>query len=174
MTTSPSNQARRELADITEKLAELESMTVGQLAAKYQDLFGRPSRSRNKGYLKKQIAWRIQELAEGGLSERAQQRIAELMPEAPAILNSMGRKNRRSQTAAGAPARDRDSRLPGPGTILERQFGGRSHRVLVLPDGFEYEGQVYRSLSYVARVITGTRWNGFTFWGLNDGGTQSK
>lgn len=174
MTTSPSHQARRELAGFTEKLVELESMTVGQLASRYLELFGRPSRSRNKGYLKKQLAWRIQELAEGGLSELAKQRIAELMPDAEALLMSMGRRSRRLKTAPAAPRREWDSRLPPPGTVLERHFGGRSHRVLILADGFEYEGNTYRSLSQVARVIAGTRWNGFTFWGLNDGGTKNQ
>jgi hypothetical protein len=61
----------------------------------------------------------------------------------------------------------RDSRLPAPGTLLTRDFKGRTHVVKVLTDGFEYEGRTYRSLSAIAGEIAGTRWNGFLFFGLN-------
>lgn len=174
----PPPRVRRELADITRKLSDLETMTVGELAAKYQELFGQPSRSRNKGYLRKQVAWRIQELAEGGLSEKAKRRIAELAPEAEALLRSMGNKGRRRGTET-PPAKygishERDPRLPPTGTILRRIFQGREYSVKVLDEGFEFEGSVYRSLSQVAREIAGTRWNGFTFFGLKNGDTTSE
>ena len=57
--------------------------------------------------------------------------------------------------------------MPQPGTLLTREFKGKVHVVKVLDDGFEYEGRRYRSLSKIATEIAGTRWNGFTFFGLD-------
>ena len=71
-------EARHDMADIAKELATLKQMSVSELHEKYREVFGEPSRSRNKDYLRKKVAWRIQELAEGGLSERARGRIAEL------------------------------------------------------------------------------------------------
>jgi hypothetical protein len=81
MTDSRSNAsiaARREVADVTRQLVALHDLSAHELAIKYEELFGKPSRSHNKAFLRKRIAWRIQELAEGGLSAAAQQRIEEL------------------------------------------------------------------------------------------------
>ena len=64
----------------------------------------------------------------------------------------------------------RDPRLPLPGTILRRQYRGRVVQVTVLREGFEYEGEVYRSLSAVAKAVTGSHWNGLLFWGLTKKG----
>ena len=63
-------------------------------------------------------------------------------------------------------------RLPIPGTVLTRKYRGRLIEVTVLPKGFEWEGEVYRSLSAVAKAVTGSHWNGFLFFGLNDGDDQ--
>ena len=60
----------------------------------------------------------------------------------------------------------RDSRLPSPGTLLKRTFNDKEHTVRVLEDGFKYNDKPYRSLSAIAREITGTSWNGFGFFGL--------
>ena len=72
--------------------------------------------------------------------------------------------------AAPAPAKSshRDPRLPSPGTIIVKQYRGNEIRVLVLDDGFEWEAQHYRSLSAVARAVTGQRWNGLLFFGLTE------
>ena len=75
---------REAAAGTAAKLRTLEQMTVGELAEKYREVFGEPTRTRNKEYLKKRIAWRIQELAEGGLTPRALELIERLAPEAPA------------------------------------------------------------------------------------------
>jgi hypothetical protein len=63
-----------------------------------------------------------------------------------------------------------DARLPMPGTILSRDYKGRRISVEVRETGFDYDGKIYRSLSAVAQAVTGTKWNGFLFWGL----TKSK
>ena len=153
------------------QIAALKDMTVADLREKYHEVFGEETRSRHKDFLWKRIAWRLQELEEGGLSERAKRRAAELANEADVRV--------RAPTGAfdaGLPAhartrkipfsRPHDERLPMPGTVLTREHKGRVLRVTVLDDGFEYEGKVHRSLSSIAEQVTGTRWNGFLFFGL--------
>lgn len=146
-------------------LAALGSLTVAGLARKYEELFGTPSRSRNKEYLRKRLAFRIQELAEGGLSPKALARIEELNRNAPPLGSRAAAKAARApEPGTQDPAPSRDPRLPAPGTVLTRLHGKTEHRVGVLDVGFEYEGKPYRSLSMIAREITGTSWNGFLFF----------
>ena len=154
------------MATLSEQLVVLEKMTVGELAEKFREVFGFPTRTRNKPYLRKRLAWQVQALAEGGLSERALAKIEELAPLAPVRW----RPERASGDShdAGAPiqARPRDSRLPAIGSIVARVHQGVEHQVTVLADGFEYQGQRHASLSQIARLISGTPWNGFLFFGL--------
>ena len=163
-------QARRAIADIPQQLAALRGMTVSQLREKYREVYGEPSRSRNKDYLRKKVAWRIQELAEGGLSERARSRIDELSANVPVRWRSSG--NGAATTAPATAALNaatpstRDPRLPEPGTVISREHDGVEHRVTVLEDGFEYRGARFASLSKVARAISGTNWNGYLFFSL--------
>ncbi|TQF10734.1 DUF2924 domain-containing protein [Myxococcus llanfairpwllgwyngyllgogerychwyrndrobwllllantysiliogogogochensis] len=181
--------ARQQLADLPQQLAALASMSVPELAEKYQELYGEPTRSRNRDYLKKRLAFRIQELAEGGLSARAIARISELgdkLPERwrmrqveetkPSAPPPPSAPDGRAAAADGsaAAADGRDARLPPPGTVLTRVFKGAQHRVTVREGGIEYEGQLHRSLSFVAKLITGTAWNGYSFFGLKDGGSKQK
>jgi len=152
---------------ITGQIAALRRMTVGELREQWQRLYDEPTRSRNKDYLWKRLAWRVQELAHGGLSDRAKQRIEELAP------NGFVRARTPNVAIPAAdPAKPavphRDPRLPSPGALLTRQYHGNEIRVLTLDDGFEWEGQHYRSLSAVARAVTGQRWNGLLFFGLTE------
>lgn len=145
------------MRDVTDQLMALRSMTVGELRRRYDELFGAPTRTRNKDWLRKKLAWRIQELAEGGLTPRATAKIDELAADAPA------RHNR----PPGEPDLAlRDPRLPPVGAVLTRHYEGEDHRVTVLADGFEYAGRRFRSLSAVALEITGTVWNGHRFFRL--------
>ena len=155
-------------ADVTTQLAALRSLTVGELADRYRQLYGEPTRSRNKDYLRKKLAWRIQELAEGGLSERARARIAELAPDAPVRWRTpLPAFPAAIEPAAEANAPpERDPRLPPVGAVIAREHAGVKHAVTVLADGFEYAGERYASLSKIARRITGTAWNGFLFFNL--------
>ncbi|HEV2293856.1 MAG TPA: DUF2924 domain-containing protein [Tepidisphaeraceae bacterium] len=150
-------------------IAALRTMSAGQLREKYVEVFGEPSRSGNKDYLFKKIAWRVQSLAEGGLSERARRRAEELARDAD-IRTTIPRP---PKVAVNAPVRTTTlklptphDRLPIPGTLLTRTYRGKHVAVTVLADGFDYEGQVYRSLSAVAKVVTGSHWNGHLFFGL--------
>lgn len=151
--------------DTAARIAELQEMPMKYLHRAYYELFEEPTRSRNRDYLVKKLSWRIQEITEGGLSDRAKARIDEL-------ASKPAPRSRRRHRATGAPSRAarrklrRDSRLPEVGTVLTREHDGVEHEVIVLEDSFEYDGETYRSLSAIARVITGTVWNGWTFFGL--------
>jgi hypothetical protein len=151
------------VADLGAQLAALDKLTVAELVEKYREVFGVPTRTRNKDYLRKRVAWRIQELAEGGLSERALARIEQLAPEAPVRWRTPVPP---ADAAAIEAPPSRDPRLPPVGSVLHRTHGGVDHQVTVLDGGFEYQGERYASLSRVARVIAGTPWNGFLFFGL--------
>jgi hypothetical protein len=143
--------------DVLDQIAALRKLSVGGLREKYRELFGEETASRNKTYLFKRIAYRIQEKKYGGLSERARKRAEELAKDAPI---------RRGRLKLELPAQKRDPRLPTPGTVLVRTFGERDHEVKVLKDAFEYKGKTYSSLSAIAKEVTGTSWNGFGFFGL--------
>jgi len=171
-TGNPSPQSdRKTAASIARELASLEEMTSGELAEKYREVFGEPTRTRNKQYLRKRIAWRIQERAEGGLSPRALERIEQLAPLAPVRWRApVARKDSVTPRPVPITGPARDPRLPPLGTVLVREHGGVEHKVTVLADGFEYNGERYRSLSKVARLITGTAWNGYLFFFGRAGG----
>ncbi|MDC0714278.1 DUF2924 domain-containing protein [Stigmatella sp. ncwal1] len=164
--------ARQQLADVPQQLAALASMSVPELAEKYLEVYGEPTRSRNKGYLQKRLAFRIQELAEGGLTARAVARIAELGDTLPERWRMRQVEERKPATPPPAPADGRDTRLPPLGTVLTRVYKGKQHQVTVREGGFEYEGQLHRSLSSIAKQVTGTAWNGFSFFGLKSGSSK--
>ncbi|MCL2726672.1 MAG: DUF2924 domain-containing protein [Polyangiaceae bacterium] len=153
-------QSAHELGNVLSHLAALDTMNVGELSDKYRALYGEPTRSRNKDYLRKRLAWRIQELAEGGLPESALERIRALGDQIP-------ERWRIRQGPTETREAPRDPRVPPVGTVLRRIFEGKMHEVTVCVEGFEYAGQRYKTLSAIARAITGTRWNGLLFFKLN-------
>jgi hypothetical protein len=138
-------------------LASLENMTIGQLRQKYLEVFDDSTNSRNKPWLRRRILWRMQANNEGTLSERAQARAAELADES--YLGGKLPEPRR--------VKERDARLPSPGTILIRPYRDTDIRVSVLEDGFKYKGQHFQSLTGIAKEVTGSHWNGFAFFGLS-------
>ncbi len=144
-------------AGVITEIETLQKMTVGQLRLKWRELYGEDTRSGNREYLWRRLAWRVQELAYGGLSERAQVRIKELGDDLRML------PSRRWQPAEG-PVRDR--RIPRPGVVLSRRYHGQEIRVTVVEQGFEWNGRRFRSLSALAREVTGQRWNGLLFFGL--------
>ena len=160
------------MSAIDEELAALPAMTTTELCRRYEELFGQPVRTRHKAYLVRKIAWRIQALAEGDLSERARRRAEELANDADVRLMPPRRPTGATGTAAGgtrtlkAPTAAADARLPAPGAAIVRTYKGRQVRVIVRTDGFEYDGQRYKTLTAVAKAVTGSHMNGFRFFRL--------
>ena len=147
-------------------LERLKRMTLAQLRERYQEVFGEECRSQHKQHLVRRIAWRLQALAQGDLSERARRRALEIANDADLKLQVPDAWVHRNRiTKEDRPQRP-DRRLPAPGTLLTRSYRDKTIVVKVLAEGFEYEGRHYRSLSAVARAATGTRWNGLLFFAL--------
>lgn len=146
------------------QLAELQDMGLAELRASHLALFGEGAKSKNLPFLRRKLAFRLQERVDGGLSPAVRERIEAL---APAVLPVKSPRARKAPAATPPPARD--PRLPTVGTVLSRAFRGLAHEVEVLEAGFRYRGRVYTSLSTIAKEITGTSWNGFAFFGLGKG-----
>ena len=161
------------------EIENLRRASLAGLRAKYREVFQEETRSRHREHLFRRIAWRLQALAEGDLSERANRRAHEIARDAdlriiapPDFFTVSGET---VQTIPGDRTRRQyDSRLPLPGAVLTRNWKGRTLRVEVLKDGFCYENRHYSSLSAIAIAITGTRWNGLAFFGLTRPASQGK
>lgn len=157
-------------ANVAKELAALRRLTVKDLRLRYAEVFGEETNAHHKDWLLKRIAWRIQALAEGGLSERARRRAEELANDADLRLSPPKIKAQPvspERTQAATLGNKNDERQPPPGTILTRLYKGETLQVRVLPRGFEYEGEVYASLSAVAKAITGSHCNGYLFFRLS-------
>jgi len=152
--------------NIAKEIAALEQMTVGQLQQRYVEVFGEPVRSRHKQYLIRRIAWRLQANAEGGLSERALRRAEELANVADVRVTPPRAATGAPTHTSTPPASATDRRLPPAGTAIRRRYKGRTISVIVLPNGFDYDGERYKSLSAVAKAVTGSHMNGFRFFNI--------
>jgi hypothetical protein len=157
----------------TTVLREIESLrraNMADLRKKYQEVFQEETRCYHREHLFRRIAWRLQALAEGDLSERARGRAQQIAQDGDLRINAprdfFNVGGDRIHTPAGRNGREPDRRLPLPGTLLTRKWKGRTALVEVLAKGFRYENRQYSSLSAIATAITGTRWNGLAFFGL--------
>ncbi len=137
---------------IPARLAALKAMPVAQLKEQWRELFGTEPPPYNRPFLESRLAYRIQELAYGGLK-----------PETVRRLEQMGEELDGGDVVK---RRAKHDWKPIVGTRLVREWQGVEHVVTVLADGYEWQGRPYRSLSAIARAITGTRWNGWTFFGM--------
>ena len=155
--------------NIAREVAVLERMTAKQHRDKFAEVFGETTNANNRTWLLKRIVWRLQAQAEGDHSERVQARAAELARDADLRVILPSRE------ASGLPvaamrviptSATTDKRLPPAGSIITRKYKGLMVQVRILTDRFEYAGEVYRTLSAVAKVITGSHCNGFTFFRL--------
>ncbi len=152
------------MSTVPQQLAALERMSVTDLRRRYAEVFGESTNAGNRVWLIKRIAWRIQSLAEGTLSERALRRAEELARDAD--LRTTVPKSAAPVATGIVPRSATDDRLPPPGTVITRLYKGRPRKVTVLSNGFECEGTVYPTLSAAAKAITGSHVNGFAFFGL--------
>ena len=141
-------------ADVLGRLAALKTASTPDLKQQWRELFAAEPPPYNRRFLETRLAYRVQELAYGGLK-----------PETIRRLEELG-----EQLDGGNPVlrRIRGDDMPITGTRLVREYQGVDHSVTVLHDGFEYQGRPYQSLSAIARAITGTRWNGWLFFGLKN------
>jgi len=136
------------------RLAALKAMSVKDLKAEWEKLLGTSAPNNSRAFLELRIAYRIQELTYGG-PDRETRRMLDLLAD-----EVEGHTRRKHQIA--------DPRNPVVGTKLLREWDGVEHTVTVLKDCFDWQGRKYKSLSAVARAITGTRWNGYRFFGLRE------
>jgi hypothetical protein len=160
--------------NVATEIAALARLRVSELRAKFAAVCGEATPSHNKVWLVKRLAWRLQALAEGDLSERARKRAAELIADADLRLSAPRADATQLDTVpAQAPAlrMPTDDRLR-PGTILTRCYKGRTLQVEVLEHGFACDGQAYRSLSAVAKAVTGSHCSGHFFFGLTEKGAK--
>lgn len=131
---------------IIRQVIDLQNKSSVELREMYESLFGEPPRGGiGRDHLRPKIAYRIQELSLGGLKKETKEKLEK-------ASNGM------------SPAMFKTDLMPG--TRLCREYRGVMHEVEVRKDGFEYQGQKFRSLSAVARKITGTNWNGHKFFKL--------
>jgi hypothetical protein len=151
---------------ISEEVAALMRQTVGELRARYVQVFGEPTRTWHRDWLIKRIAWRLQAQAEGDLSERARRRAAELANDANLRLSPPKAARKTETSSMPAPARRSDPRLPPPGHVLVRVYRGQRIEVRFLSRGFQFNGMKYPCLSAVAKTITGSHCNGYLFFRL--------
>jgi|ERR1035441_1906528 hypothetical protein len=168
-------------AEIAERLQKLATMNLSELRAEHQHVFNRAPRSTNRQHLLHRIAWEIQAQAEGRLPEEAREyacRVAEQTdmfrridealqkrralptPSRSTVARKPGHRAQHGET------RQRDPRIPAPGSLLIVKHGRQTVRVTVLHSGFEYAGKPYRSLTAVARQVTGRKVNAYGFFGL--------
>jgi hypothetical protein len=146
------------------EIESLNKLKTTELRTRYRDVFGEASLSFNRAHLFRRIAWRLQAEAEGDLSERARRRASDLAKDSDLRLRAPRSFWHEIERNGRSP--NKDPRLPPAGTALERIYRGQITRVTVLANGFEYRGKHYASLSAIAHRVTGTRWNGFHFFGL--------
>jgi hypothetical protein len=141
------------------RIAALREMPKEQLREQWRTLFGKEPPAYNRPFMIKRLIYRLQELEFGGLKTETREHMNQLLDNAGLDVLA-GRKKAKKK-------RRRDAAELIAGTLLVREWRGRNYEVKVLADGFEYDGRKYRSLSGIAKDITGTSWNGLAFFGLS-------
>jgi hypothetical protein len=165
---------------VRDQIEELAAMSVPELQQRYRDLFGEEPGSTHRQFLFRKIAWHLQAKEEGGLPESVRdlaRSIAQDVPLRYRVLTNAAKRRAGfpiDQTATTTITPDHDSRLPMPGGVIVKQFRGETLVVKVTDQGFEYCDRRYTSLSAIAQEITGTKWNGFLFFGLTKEGTSGR
>ena len=144
-------------ASVAAQIAELSGLPISALWPVWDRYFSSRPINPNRAFMESRLAYKLQEEAFGGLAPETKQR-----------LEAIGAKHSKIKLRA----RPRDINF-APGTVLLREWGEREHRVTVTAEGlFEYEGRTFKSLTAVARHITGTHWSGPLFFGLGKGGAR--
>jgi hypothetical protein len=148
-------------------IAQLQTLTIKQLKAQIAEVTGQTLKSNNRPYLIGKLTKALEaKAAEEAAQARQAKKTKTTRKAATAKVEKAEKAEKAERRTRTSPrkAGERDPRLPAVGTVLEREHKGKKIRVTVLEDGFRYEGETYSSLSTIARVATGTIWNGFTFF----------
>lgn len=159
--------------NVDREVALMKLMSVGELRKKYCEVFNEATNARNKVWLVKRIAWRMQANVEGNLSERAKRRALEIANDAD--IRMMPPRERQSREHAPETntvvvnVDSKPTRALSVGQSLQRVYKGQNIVVRVRGDGFEWQGQKYKSLTAVAKAVTGKHWNGFNFFRVDGG-----
>src|ERR1700693_2104117 len=149
----------RDRETLASEIASLSKLGIDELRERWKSMFAKaPSRDISRSFLTRAIAYRLQEKAFTGLKPSTRRGLAELAHDG-------------ANESSLAAVRSRSVR---PGAVLVREWRGISHQVSVLEKGFSFRGKRYRSLSEVARQITGTRWSGPLFFGLKRSQEESR
>ena len=153
---------------VEQQVAGLQHLKTKALKEHYRELFGEDSHSSNRQHLVRRIAWRLQAIALGDLSEPARARAAELACDADLRLQPTSEVSRQINRAHTTEQQTTscDPRIPPVGQTVTREYHGGTVSVKIVAGGFEWNGRLYGSLSAVAWHATGTRWNGYSFFGL--------
>jgi hypothetical protein len=157
---------------LRDQIDELAAMGVAEFVQQHRQLFGEEPASAHRQFLFRKIAWRLQADREGGLPESARELARAIAKDAPLrnrVVSNAGKRRAGfpiEQSATTTITPNHDSRLPMPGGLIVKQFKDQTIVVKVVDDGFEYGDRRYSSLSAIAQEITGTKWNGFLFFGL--------
>ncbi|WP_419835391.1 DUF2924 domain-containing protein [Endozoicomonas atrinae] len=132
------------------RVVAIQSMKTEELRTLWKELYGKEAPELDLRILRQRLSNRIQELALSGLSEKSSDR-----------LKLASKKSEHKPKSA-------NSRLVKPplGTVITKEYNGETHEVIVTPQGFEYRGEIYKSLTRIANMITGTSWSGPMFFGL--------
>ncbi|NTU77143.1 MAG: DUF2924 domain-containing protein [Alphaproteobacteria bacterium] len=133
------------------QIKDLQDKSFAELKQLWRDYYQAEPPPYRRGFMARALAYRIQELTYGGLSEKASNRLEDMLAEA---------EGTKPKKRAGK------VRLPVAGSRLVREWRGERHEIIILSDGFEFAGRKWGSLTAIARQITGTHWNGPAFFGL--------
>jgi Protein of unknown function (DUF2924) len=143
--------------ELSAEIASLSKLDIDELRERWKGIYGKaPSREIGRSFLTRAIAYRLQERAHGGLKPSTSRLLAR------AVEDDGSDSSKKPRT-----------RMAQSGTILIREWQGTAHRVTMLDDGVSFNGKRFRSLSEVAREITGSRWSGPRFFGLRSQVTEN-
>lgn len=152
---------------ILDEIMELKGKTLSELKTRYKELYDTENvPSSNKVYLWRKIAYKLQEIEHSGLSAEAQGKIEEFIQKYDPVNNKALRSGGNSDNPSKKSKLSRDKRLPIPGTVITKEYKSITLQIKVLESGFEYNNKIYKSLTAIAKEVTGAHWNGYLFFNL--------
>ena len=148
---------------IPNQIQNLKDMDISKIQALYKELYGKESNGTHKTYLWRKVAYKLQEQEYGSLSAKAKEKLQALIEEYDPVNNKVLRPDK-AIISQQLPIKDK--RLPILGTVITKGYKGLNYQVKVLEKGFEYNQKIYKTLSAIAKEITGAHWNGYLFFNL--------